>query len=236
MDTQPKAKGGLITRVLNPCMIDVHSLLLEELSPSKVQIYFDYISKEATLISVFFNILEEQNIHNNITQNLKLATKNSFEIHRICGPEKKRRVHFKVPIDLGALRKMFSALPETMNHRHALVVRLEPQNNASGIVHFYYFTVLSQPKLLFHKLEEKKNSYAVLDIYGIEGLSNVQTVGEKYCSVCLSNPNTIVILPCRHMCICTECAESFNSQERSKNFKQWCPVCRTDIKSFILLA
>ena len=64
---------------------------------------------------------------------------------------------------------------------------------------------------------------------------NVKQGGEKYCSVCLSNPSTIIIMPCRHFCICNDCATLFLSQEKSKNFKMWCPVCRTDIKTFIQL-
>mmetsp|Transcript_2166 Transcript_2166/g.7558 ORF Transcript_2166/g.7558 Transcript_2166/m.7558 type:complete len:84 (-) Transcript_2166:62-313(-) len=42
---------------------------------------------------------------------------------------------------------------------------------------------------------------------------------DKYmCVVCLEKPKSVVLLPCRHSCLCEECAEA----------QQWerCPLCR----------
>jgi hypothetical protein len=44
------------------------------------------------------------------------------------------------------------------------------------------------------------------------------------CSVCLENRDLFVILPCRHRCVCEECAATLT---------QGCPICRTPIDSCI---
>jgi len=49
------------------------------------------------------------------------------------------------------------------------------------------------------------------------------------CVVCLSNPRDTTILPCRHMCLCHECAREL-AQRSDK-----CPICRSFIADFIEL-
>lgn len=46
---------------------------------------------------------------------------------------------------------------------------------------------------------------------------------EDVCVVCLSNPKDTTILPCRHMCLCADCA----GQLRTATNK--CPICRQQI-------
>ncbi|KPA76064.1 hypothetical protein ABB37_08196 [Leptomonas pyrrhocoris] len=46
---------------------------------------------------------------------------------------------------------------------------------------------------------------------------------EDLCVVCLTNPKNTTILPCRHMCLCTECATHL----RLSNNR--CPMCRGNI-------
>merc|ERR1711964_715561 len=48
--------------------------------------------------------------------------------------------------------------------------------------------------------------------------------GDGVCVVCIDNPKDTVVLPCRHMCMCSECAQAVRNQ-RGK-----CPMCRTDIE------
>lgn len=43
------------------------------------------------------------------------------------------------------------------------------------------------------------------------------------CVVCLDKPKDTVILPCRHMCMCSECAQAVRGQRGA------CPVCRGPI-------
>ena len=39
----------------------------------------------------------------------------------------------------------------------------------------------------------------------------------KTCAICFINPKNVVVLPCRHFCICPTCVTSINK----------CPICRT---------
>jgi hypothetical protein len=40
------------------------------------------------------------------------------------------------------------------------------------------------------------------------------------CVICLSDPRTVAVYPCRHMCLCPSCAEVLPSQGNK------CPICR----------
>ncbi|XP_011270555.1 hypothetical protein CAOG_08893, partial [Capsaspora owczarzaki ATCC 30864] len=49
---------------------------------------------------------------------------------------------------------------------------------------------------------------------------------ERECLICLSAPTTAKLMPCRHACLCTECATTL--MQRNER----CPVCRGHIESF----
>lgn len=46
---------------------------------------------------------------------------------------------------------------------------------------------------------------------------------DALCVVCIENPKNTVVLPCRHLCMCSECAQAVRNQ-RGK-----CPICRGEI-------
>ncbi|XP_017043954.1 uncharacterized protein LOC108089968 [Drosophila ficusphila] len=48
------------------------------------------------------------------------------------------------------------------------------------------------------------------------------------CVVCMERSRNIVIMPCRHLCLCKEC-----SQQLLLHLENRCPVCRNDIISFL---
>lgn len=48
------------------------------------------------------------------------------------------------------------------------------------------------------------------------------------CVICLERSRSIVIMPCRHLCLCKEC-----SQQLLMRYESRCPVCRNDILSFL---
>ena len=52
--------------------------------------------------------------------------------------------------------------------------------------------------------------------------SRADSSASDCCVVCLVDPKTHIILPCRHYCLCDKCA-------RSMRFKK-CPMCRKKIK------
>ena len=48
---------------------------------------------------------------------------------------------------------------------------------------------------------------------------------EKACVICLEAPKTVLLLPCSHLCVCSNCSERAELVN--------CPLCRNDIESMI---
>lgn len=68
----------------------------------------------------------------------------------------------------------------------------------------------------------------VSEVYGInDSALNAQVSEDKLCLICYSDKIDTIILPCRHMCVCSECSVAL--QEKSKQ----CPMCRIPITSFM---
>ncbi|KAI8871559.1 hypothetical protein GQ42DRAFT_173750 [Ramicandelaber brevisporus] len=49
----------------------------------------------------------------------------------------------------------------------------------------------------------------------------------KECVICLTDTRDTILLPCRHLCLCSECAEALRLQSNK------CPVCRQTFAMFI---
>ena len=60
------------------------------------------------------------------------------------------------------------------------------------------------------------------DNFGGEGSENT-----RECVICMSEPRDTTVLPCRHMCMCSECAKVLRLQSNK------CPICRTSIESLL---
>jgi E3 ubiquitin-protein ligase MGRN1 len=78
-------------------------------------------------------------------------------------------------------------------------------------------------KAVAQKLLVVDKIYQLYDIYGTE--SNVRSSNEgscKECVICFTNMRDTLVIPCRHLCLCSECSYKMREQ-RTKN----CPLCRT---------
>lgn len=49
-------------------------------------------------------------------------------------------------------------------------------------------------------------------------------LSENYCVICLEHPKCVLLLPCKHVCMCLECARELHY------YNGLCPICRTDIE------
>ncbi|CAK9858413.1 unnamed protein product, partial [Sphagnum jensenii] len=73
--------------------------------------------------------------------------------------------------------------------------------------------------------------YELQEIYGIEnsgpssGFDDSDT--GKECVICLSEPRDTTVLPCRHMCMCSDCAKVLRHQTNR------CPICRTPVERLL---
>ncbi|KAL1517045.1 hypothetical protein ABEB36_000861 [Hypothenemus hampei] len=48
---------------------------------------------------------------------------------------------------------------------------------------------------------------------------------DKYCVICQERLKCVLLLPCKHICLCQEC------QEELRYYHEMCPICRTNIES-----
>ena len=52
------------------------------------------------------------------------------------------------------------------------------------------------------------------------------------CSVCLTEERSIVILPCTHFCLCSQCSSKLSDNNESSVLPT-CPICRQQIREFM---
>uniref|UniRef100_A0A1J3JJG2 RING-type E3 ubiquitin transferase n=1 Tax=Noccaea caerulescens TaxID=107243 RepID=A0A1J3JJG2_NOCCA len=72
--------------------------------------------------------------------------------------------------------------------------------------------------------------YELHELYGIENstakgnaASGLEDAGGKECVICLTEPKDTAVLPCRHLCLCSDCAKELRFQTNK------CPICRQPI-------
>lgn len=49
----------------------------------------------------------------------------------------------------------------------------------------------------------------------------------KECVICLTEPRDTAVFPCRHLCMCSECAQALRLQSNK------CPICRQPVEKLI---
>ncbi|KAL0375091.1 UNVERIFIED_CONTAM: putative E3 ubiquitin-protein ligase LOG2 [Sesamum radiatum] len=72
--------------------------------------------------------------------------------------------------------------------------------------------------------------YELQEIYGIGNTAEDDFDGNdpgKECVICLSEPRDTTVLPCRHMCMCSECAKVLTLQTNK------CPICRQPVERLL---
>ncbi|CAL0330697.1 unnamed protein product [Lupinus luteus] len=72
--------------------------------------------------------------------------------------------------------------------------------------------------------------YELRELYGIGGSTAADfddTDPGKECVICMTEPKDTAVLPCRHMCMCSECAKALRLQSNK------CPICRQAIEELI---
>mgnify|MGYP001276740271 CR=1 FL=1 len=70
-------------------------------------------------------------------------------------------------------------------------------------------------------------AYDVQEIYGIASSNSAEDDNE--CVVCMVERRDTTVMPCRHMCLCQDCAKNLVSGGSK------CPICRRGVQCFFLL-
>jgi len=79
-------------------------------------------------------------------------------------------------------------------------------------------------KAIEQKLMYGSTPYIIHDIYGIDHTS---TAPPEECVICMTELRDTVVIPCRHLCICHQCAQLLHYQSNK------CPICRGVVRSMI---
>mmetsp|Transcript_41463 Transcript_41463/g.67283 ORF Transcript_41463/g.67283 Transcript_41463/m.67283 type:complete len:378 (+) Transcript_41463:180-1313(+) len=88
-------------------------------------------------------------------------------------------------------------------------------------------------KVIKQKILVGTTSYELQEIYGIEqnsaasGNNEEEAETGRECVICMSEPRDTTLLPCRHMCMCNECAKVLRYQTNK------CPICRSPVESLL---
>ncbi|CAM8890529.1 unnamed protein product [Rhodiola kirilowii] len=71
--------------------------------------------------------------------------------------------------------------------------------------------------------------YELRELYGIGNSAGGTDDGDssKDCVICMTDPKDTAVLPCRHMCMCSECAKELRLQSDK------CPICRQPIEELL---
>ncbi|KAF3791689.1 putative E3 ubiquitin-protein ligase [Nymphaea thermarum] len=71
--------------------------------------------------------------------------------------------------------------------------------------------------------------YELQEIYGIgsSSTSDFDDDAGKECVICMSERRNTAVMPCRHMCMCSECAEILRHQSNR------CPICRNPVEQLM---
>ncbi|GLD99489.1 hypothetical protein PINS_up008208 [Pythium insidiosum] len=159
-------------------------------------------------------------------------------------------------VDVGELSASELVYDSTASLRFPLIVVLEVQNtgrNPQSQATFATFVKKTGNewgvKVLKQKIQVDGMTYELQEIYGIDGAVTAapkndgepDEAGEKKtaksdeveipdgaeCIICMCEPRNTTVLPCRHMCLCGECAEALRRSSST------CPICRTRVEALL---
>jgi len=156
------------------------------------------------------------------------------------------------PLDLSIFEE--GMLMHNASHdRYAIVICLEvaPGALANSKVSSQttFVDIISRPKmmspslrLLKQKIQVGGHSFELQEIYGLDRSKSSNAAGARAgsstdgaggdddgpeCVICMTETRDTTVLPCRHMCMCSDCAKYLRLQSNK------CPICRTNIQSLL---
>ncbi len=56
---------------------------------------------------------------------------------------------------------------------------------------------------------------------------------DKLCAICQDREKCIMMLPCRHLCVCQDCQFLWQQHQRAQQAPRKCPICRKGVRQTI---
>jgi hypothetical protein len=63
----------------------------------------------------------------------------------------------------------------------------------------------------------------VAEVFGFQSVGDGED--QRLCVACMAEPKDTIVLPCRHLCVCSSCFDQLTNER--------CPVCRTLFTSYL---
>mmetsp|Transcript_160291 Transcript_160291/g.514315 ORF Transcript_160291/g.514315 Transcript_160291/m.514315 type:complete len:284 (+) Transcript_160291:73-924(+) len=107
--------------------------------------------------------------------------------------------------------------------------------DVQSVVHLTLDTAAPPADLTCTLLKQKVfmggKDYTLEDVYGLselgkDGEHDESAMGQP-CVICLTDPRNSAVMPCRHLCVCEDCALQLQANATLRSEK--CPICRGKI-------
>jgi len=96
------------------------------------------------------------------------------------------------------------------------------QTTFANVIHCSDDTYVIKP--IKQKILCSGRTFIVHDIFGLE---NGENETGRECVICMTDARDTAVLPCRHLCLCSACAEELRQQSNK------CPICRSTVKHMV---
>uniref|UniRef100_A0A7S4KTF1 RING-type domain-containing protein n=1 Tax=Paramoeba aestuarina TaxID=180227 RepID=A0A7S4KTF1_9EUKA len=74
------------------------------------------------------------------------------------------------------------------------------------------------------------NHTGVFEIENLYGAKpDEQTGAHRECAICFSETRSAVMLPCKHLCCCVDCAKTLHNNSIKESSEMVCPICRQSV-------
>jgi hypothetical protein len=183
---------------------------------------FSYDATDVCLVTVYYFGVEVMNKQQDHTDYFAVDTKkfpppSSFRLPKGINQSFPENASI---IDLN--QYAFEILTCEGRNQHALVVTIKPENENKGPYESTFVRIDKEKEswkasAIRQKIHFQDKSYFLSEIYGLAAESE-----ENVCVVCLTDRRKVTMMPCKHLCLCEECAGILAGASVKK-----CPVCRT---------
>mmetsp|Transcript_45411 Transcript_45411/g.125922 ORF Transcript_45411/g.125922 Transcript_45411/m.125922 type:complete len:354 (+) Transcript_45411:63-1124(+) len=226
-------------------------LVRDEAQPTNYHLEFVFDASTDCRISVHYAAVEHTNDGVLSFSPLKDGTSHPLE-HREKGLGQTFRTRASHPLDT-ALYKPEELVYDPKVGRYPIIVCMEAgaERNPDPNKVQSQTTVIKLSKAddgvysaqpIKQKIQVGSTPYELQEIFGIDqhakaGESSAAAAdggdgdgdgdGSRECVICMTEARDTTVLPCRHMCMCSDCARQLRVQSNK------CPICRTNIEQLL---
>ncbi|PRP77050.1 hypothetical protein PROFUN_14641 [Planoprotostelium fungivorum] len=214
-------------------------LIVEEGSTSRHRLQFLFDTTESGTIKLFYGATED-GIHTGGETSYR-AVYSTSEIRFERGLSQAFEQPKEDYIDLSVLNGEFTHDSEQKYYPVVIVVQSdtastikldrEDQKKSPTVTQQTTFANIIQCaddtfviKPIKQKILCSGRTFIVHDIFGLE---NGENETGRECVICMSDARDTAVLPCRHLCLCSACAEELRQQSNK------CPICRSTVKHMV---